>query len=76
MVILDLIILTSLGVATMVDSPQLQLSFQTIIATIVILITIISIIPIMIISISPGVATMAALLLLLSHHSWPQLGLR
>ena len=76
MVILDLIIFTSLGVETMVDSPQLQLSFPTIIAIIVILITIISIIPTMIISIFPGVATMVVLLLLLSHRSSPQLGLR
>ena len=76
MVILDLIILTSLGVETMVDSPQHQLSFPTIIAIIVILITIISIIPTMIISISPGVATMVVSILLLSHRFSPQLGLR
>ena len=74
--ILDLIIFTSLGVETMVDSPQLQLSFPRIIAIIVILITIILIIPPMIILIFAGSATMVVLLLLLSHRSWPQLGLR
>ena len=76
MVILDLIILTSLGVETMEDSPQLQLSFPTITAIIVIQITIISIIPTMIISISPGVGTMVISILLLSHRFSPQLGLR
>ena len=75
-VILDLIILTSLGAATMEDSPQLQLFCPTITAIIVILITIISIIPTMIISISPGVATMVVSILLLSHRSSPWLGLR
>ena len=77
-----MIIMTSLGVATMGDWPQLLLSFLTIIAIIVILITIILIIlimiilMIMIILIYPGVATMVDSLQLLSHHSWPQLGLR
>ena len=76
MVILDLIIFTSLGAATMEDSPQLQLSFPTIIAIIVIQITIISIIPTMIISISPGVGTTVVSIPLLSHRSSPRLGLR
>ena len=71
-----LILMTSLGAATMADLPQLLLFFLMIIAIIVILIMIILIIQIMIILIPPGVATMVDSLQLLFHRSWPQLDLR